>query len=162
MGTAAVFFAAGRGPASAPAPYVGQEEVLRSLPSGLRETVRVGKLDPGPASAPPIAPAAPRSEAPNLKRPSEAETLGREQKLLGRARAALGRTDLESAMQELDRHARLFPNGALNEERDALRIITLALQGNLALARERAVRFRHAYPRSIQMTAIDGAIGERP
>lgn len=105
---------------------------------------------------------APRAAQPSTKRPTTTDSLGVEQRLLARARAALGRGELESAAQELERHAHLFPNGSLSEERDALRIVTLAQQGNLSVARDRAARFRRMYPRSIQMSTVEGATAERP
>ena len=113
------------------------------------------------ATAPSVsAPLPLRSALPGTRR-STADSLGLEQRLLARARAALGRGELESAARELDRHARLLPIGHLTEEREALRIVTLAQQGNLTAARERAGRFRRLYPRSIQMSTVEGAVAER-
>ena len=114
------------------------------------------------ATAPSVSAAPPHGAQPGVKRSTATDLLGVEQRLLARARASLGRGDLESAALELDRHARLFPSGHLTEEREALRIVTLAQQGNLTTARERAVRFRRLYPRSIQLSTVEGAVAERP
>jgi hypothetical protein len=132
-------------------------ELARPLPNVVPEEVQRQPIDSASSVS---SRTPPRSLA--VKRPSAAESLGQEQKLLARARAALGRGELELATQELDRHAQLFPSGNLMEEREALRVVTLAQQGNLAAARARAARFRRTYPRSIQLGTIDAAVGERP
>ena len=161
MATAATFLSRHLSPTLQAAQRVRQEEIVRSLPSAFLDTVVRDELESGPAASAPSS-VEPRPAPPNLKRAGVVETLGYEQRLLARARGALGRGELEAATQELDRHARLFPNGSLKEEREALRIVTLAQQGNLTAARERAARFRRAYPRSIQMSTVDGAVAERP
>jgi hypothetical protein len=161
MATAATLLSLHRRPTLQAAQRVRQEEIVRSLPNTFLDTVVRDRLHAAPAvSAPPLV--EPRPAASSLKRSGVVETLGYEQRLLARARAALGRGELDAATQELDRHARLFANGNLKEEREALRIVTLAQQGNLTTARERAARFRRAYPRSIQMSTVDGAVAERP
>lgn len=139
---------------------VTQEDVLRSMPRGTAERAIPELLEPFATPSAPSTPS-PRSVTAGVKKSGATDSLGDEQRLLAKARAALGRGELDAATQELERHARLFANGSLAEEREALRIVTLARQGNLAAARERAARFRRIYPRSIQLITVEGAIAER-
>jgi hypothetical protein len=157
MGAAAALLSVN--PGAPPRPVERSLELPRIMPSAVPEMPPHAELDP---AAPPSQLTLPHAAPSGIKKSIAAETLGFEQKVLARARAALGRNDPASAMQEIDRHARLFPNGNLNEEREALRIVALAQQGNMTAARERAARFRRAYPRSIQLSTVDGAVTERP
>jgi hypothetical protein len=84
--------------------------------------------------------------------------LASEQALLDRARAALKRGDPGAAIAPLDEHARLFPRGALTEEREALGIQALARSGRLADAEERAARFEKSFPNSLMAPAVQDAL----
>jgi hypothetical protein len=118
---------------------------------------------PVPA-APPVRATAPRHAAhpapvaePGPIAPPPAD-LATENPLLSTARAALARGDHASALHILDDHAHRFPSGALAEERDSLRIKSLAAAGDLDTARARASEFRLRYPRSIFLPSIDHAV----
>lgn len=91
-----------------------------------------------------------------------ASTLALEQALLREARQAIAAADLAAANRLLDSHEQRFPQGALTEERETLRIIIAARAGNLASARARADVFRRRFPNSIQLPVIDHATLPRP
>jgi hypothetical protein len=93
--------------------------------------------------------------------PSVKDTLGDERLLLDDARRAIAQTRLHEAEELLERHAQLFPQGHLGEEREALFIRLLVRQGHLAEANKRAARFRKAHPHSIQQPGIDEALRSR-
>jgi hypothetical protein len=72
-----------------------------------------------------------------------------EREIVERAQAAVRRGDGAEAMVLLDTHARLYPAGAHSEEREALAIHALRLQGNTAAADARTTRFFARYPNSL-------------
>jgi len=92
---------------------------------------------PAAASPPAIAPKAPA--APKAAR--EADTLAREAKLIAAAESAFRRGDDARALVLLDEHAREFPNGLLEDERIAERIVVLCHAGQT----ERAAREGRAF-----------------
>ena len=84
-----------------------------------------------------------------------------EQELIDTARGALVRGRAGDALAATDAHAKRFPHGALAEEREALAIQALVLQGNVDAARTRADAFRAKYPESIFLIAVDRALEPR-
>lgn len=104
------------------------------------------------------APVAPEISAPPPTPPPTPETLGDERTLLDAARVALVHKRTADAQALLVRHATLFPAGRLAEERQALSIRLLVLQGRLSEARLRARRFKEEHPGSIQQPGIDAAL----
>lgn len=90
------------------------------------------------------------------------EDLAKERAVLDVARSALGRGDAASTLVAVAEHERTFPRGALAEEREALAIQALALQGRSADARARADRFRKRFPRSMLLPAVDAVVGGGP
>jgi len=113
-------------------------------------------LDPAPAPAP----AQEAELAPDLalalpERTSTRSDLVRaELRLLQRARAAVVRGDFEAALQVIAEHTRRFKNGRLAEEREALRVKSLAGLGRTEAARRAAAAFRSHYPRSVLLPAV--------
>ena len=79
-----------------------------------------------------------------------------ERLLIERARAALGRGDLDGASTALDLHAGAYPTGALSEDRDALRVLRHYLAGSAAASSEDAA-FRARYPTSVYRPVLDRA-----
>jgi hypothetical protein len=79
-----------------------------------------------------------------------------ERLLIERARAALGRGDLDGARTALDLHAGSYPAGALSEDRDALRVLRHYLAGS-AVASSEDVAFRSRYPSSVYRPVLDRA-----
>jgi hypothetical protein len=69
---------------------------------------------------------------------------------------------LTEALRPLDEHARRFPRGRLEEERDALRIQTLARLGEGSRASELAREFSVRFPESPLLGAVRAANGAAP
>jgi hypothetical protein len=126
---------------------------------------------PASAAAPVAANAGPSAKAsgsvahgPLTAEPGELELptgkdvgLGAERALLDVARTAVGRGQPAAALSALRRHAATFPQGRLREEREALFVQALALNGQSAEAERRANGFRHAYPDSFLGSAVAAA-----
>jgi hypothetical protein len=106
-----------------------------------------------------------RAEAPEAKletpvatarlRPSPADAMRAELRLLRRARAAVAREDFAAAMLPIAEHARRFKNGRLVEEREALRVKALAGLGRTDEARRAAASFQARFPHSVLSPAVN-------
>jgi hypothetical protein len=99
--------------------------------------------------------------APSSARVAPEDTLIAERKVLDAARKALGSGDHAAAMRALDEHTKVHANGRLVEEREALRVRTLADSGRLDEARTVATRFRARWPESVLLPAVEAAIAPR-
>ena len=77
-----------------------------------------------------------------------ASDLGREARLLARAKEALNAGSPELALEHLRDHTRSFPEGSLREARSALRIESLCVLGRVREARGEAAALRRDYPDS--------------
>ena len=119
------------------------------------------------ATAPAQAPAAPATNpdptataVPALARSNArshgatADSVRKELRLLHWARAAVGRADYAAALFPLGEHARRFPDGKLAEEREALRVKSLAGLGRNEQAQRAAARFEARFPRSVLSPAV--------
>jgi hypothetical protein len=84
--------------------------------------------------------------------------LASEMPLLDAAREALARRDADAAIAAAREHEQRFPMGQLEPQREALLIQALVLGGRDTEARARAARFRHDFPASILLPAIDRAL----
>jgi outer membrane protein assembly factor BamD (BamD/ComL family) len=93
---------------------------------------------------------------------SRDQSLAAERRLLEQARTALVKGDGDGAIASLRKHARLFADGQLAEERDALLIRALVGKGEYAQARERASRFHKQHPRSLFAGVVDQAMQSIP
>jgi TolA-binding protein len=82
-------------------------------------------------------------------------SLRAERLLLESATAALLRGDTASATTTLQKHARLYPRGALAEEREVLWVKVLRAQGNDKVAEQRATEFKRKFPSSLQQGTVD-------
>ncbi|AKU99951.1 hypothetical protein AKJ09_06615 [Labilithrix luteola] len=82
-------------------------------------------------------------------------SLAAERALVERARTALGRGDLEGALEAADVHAARYPKGRLQEEREAIAIQALAKLHRTADAERRAQAFRKAHANSVFLPTID-------
>jgi hypothetical protein len=105
---------------------------------------------PGPVAleppVPPPPPAVVRAAAP-APAPRD-DGLARENALLLQARRALIAGQAASALAPLRRHARQWPHGALEQEREILMMEALARQGNRPAAHRRAEAFLRRFPDS--------------
>jgi pyruvate/2-oxoglutarate dehydrogenase complex dihydrolipoamide acyltransferase (E2) component len=126
-----------------------------------------------PAVAPqpePAAPRAVRAENPPARAEHAAKTearerdrnLGAERGLIEQARTALAREQGAAALAVLDRHARDFPQGELEEERESLRVQALVGLGQSDQARKTGARFHRRFPRSIFGAVVDEALKSIP
>jgi hypothetical protein len=129
--------------ASAPAPAPVEIDVSR-LPQAPFATA---------APAAPIAPAAPAASS-----DTKDAKLASERVLIDMARTAVGRGQGDAALEALQRHAREFPRGQLAEDREWLAIQALLLTGRTDAAKQRAERFRAAFPRSMMLPELDRRI----
>ena len=78
------------------------------------------------------------------------------------ARAAVARGDFAAALTPLAEHTRLFKNGRLVEEREALRVKALMGLGRSEEARRAAAAFRARFPRSVLLPAVGQMPVSRP
>lgn len=125
-----------RPPASEPR---AEEPSLAPLPEALR---------PEPSPEPPASRRSPS------RGPARASSEG---SLLLRARSAL-RGDPARALEITDEHRRLYPEGAMAEEREALAIEALAALDRGEALRARADRFGRSYPRSPYAARVRAAL----
>jgi hypothetical protein len=110
---------------------------------------------PAPAAAPALAadpepavavdandlPADDAKASPTHSLRAHSPSLEGEMKLLRSADAALRRGDSASALAALNKHAQLYPSGALSQEREGMRAIALCGGGNLSQGQSSAQRF---------------------
>ena len=93
---------------------------------------------------------------------SETGTVRVEVRLLEQARAAVAREDFALAMQLLTQHARRFRKGRLVEEREALRVRSLAGLGRRGDAGRAAADFEARFPRSPLLPAVSQMLDSEP
>ena len=86
--------------------------------------------------------------------PSDGDTALAELRLLRQARAAVAREDFAAALPLIAEHSRRFKNGRLTEEREALRVKTLASLGRTEEARRAAAAFEARFPRSVLLHSV--------
>jgi hypothetical protein len=134
----------GQAPAAQPAPVAAPAPVSR-------------KPAPPVAPPPPVALASPPPERPRSS--VGAHQAGRdpsqqELRLLRAAREAVAREDFATALPLLSEHARRFGSGRLAEEREALRVRSLAGLGRTQEARRAAAAFKARFPRSVLLPVV--------
>lgn len=89
---------------------------------------------------------------------ARASTLRAELRLLTQAAAAVQRSDFGAALGLIGQHARRFRNGALCEEREALRVSALVGLGRIEEARSAAATFHARFPRSVLLSVLGGSV----
>jgi len=82
------------------------------------------------------------------------ESYAAELRLLHRAQAAYTRRDFSDALVLLAEHGRGFPNGRLAEQREALRVRSLAGSGRAEEARHAVAAFARRFPRSVLLQRL--------
>jgi hypothetical protein len=87
-------------------------------------------------------------------------SLVEERRLLDHAQSALGQRDPAVALADVGMHARRFPNGQLQAEREAIAIRALVLAGRAGEAGARARRFRADFPNSLFAPAVESVVGK--
>ncbi len=78
--------------------------------------------------------------------------------LLERAHAALSGDDIDGATAALSQHARRFPHGRLEPEREALRVQCAAARGDREAASAARERFHRRFPDSVLGASVDRAV----
>ena len=89
-------------------------------------------------------------------------SLGAERGLIEQARTALAREQNATALAVLERHAREFPQGGLEEERESLQVQVLVALERFEQARKVGARFKRRYPRSIFGAVVDEVLRSIP
>jgi hypothetical protein len=120
---------------------------------------------PEPAAENGVRAESPRPRAEHLARTEARErdrNLAAERALVEQARTALAREQGAAALAALERHARDFPQGELEEERESLRVQALAGLGQFDQARKTGARFHRRFPRSIFGAVVDEALKSIP
>jgi hypothetical protein len=85
------------------------------------------------------------------------ESYAAELELLERAQAAYAGRDFLGALVVISEHARRFPGGRLAEEREALRVRSLAGSGHPDEARRASGAFGERFPRSVLLPRLQEA-----
>jgi hypothetical protein len=93
--------------------------------------------------------------------PTPEDQLTAERRLLDIARRALEAEDPARALQAAAQHERRFPSGVLAQEREAMGIRALVMQGRAEDARARADRFAARFPDSLLWPTIQAALRSR-
>jgi hypothetical protein len=141
------------------------------------QTTRAATTSDSPPTAPPAA-RAPDSQATPLptadaplpkdergspqRRTTDVDAYAAELALLQQARASVAAGRFSAALESISEHERRFPAGRLREEREALRVKSLAGLGRGEDARAAAERFRSRYPRSVLSPGIEAATRRAP
>ncbi len=84
------------------------------------------------------------------------DTVTAELELVQRAHAAFTRRDFIRALTLAAEHSRRFPNGHLAEQREALRVHSLASAGRADEAHRAASAFAARFPRSVLLPRLEG------
>lgn len=132
-----------------PMPRVPPASVaVRPEPESLPEPAEPPGPLPAPSSSKPK-----RRSKPTPKTRDNEGSLVEEVQLMRRISRALSRDDLRSAKQLLGQHRAKFPNGSLEEERDAA-AVRIACGLDAANADNKRKAFDRAWPQSIHAAAI--------
>ena len=92
-------------------------------------------------------------------RPPAVPTGSAEFDLLRRAHEAYAARDYSRALTIVADHGARFPNGVLAEEREALRVRSLAASGRETEARRAAAAFAGRFPRSVLLPRVRKLVG---
>jgi hypothetical protein len=141
---AALHLRAGRASEVVPLARAPQAPTLHAAATSLP-----GEPPPGPSSGP-------RSQRPH--RPlAPQESYAAELQLLQRAQSEYASHDFGNALVLIAEHRRRFPNGRLAEEREALRVRSLARAGRGEEARRALGSFAKRFPRSAFLPRLQEA-----
>ena len=85
------------------------------------------------------------------------ESYAAELELLQRAQAAYASQDYLETLTLVEKHGRQFPNGRLAEEREALRVRSLAASGRPDEERRAVAAFTRRFPRSVLLSRLQSS-----
>ncbi len=149
-------FTSAPAPTVAPAAPAVQPAVVAATPAhGSPPPINAALAVASPA---PVAQAAP-SQAQSSPHPSR---LAEERKLLDDARSGLLQGEPQLAVDRLEMHRALFPDGMLAEEREAMAVEALVRAGRVGEARERAAAFRAHSPQSLFSPTVEAVVSPAP
>lgn len=154
-GTAAAFL----GPLRVPRPAVLRTPPTAPVPRPAPTVDIVARGEPGlprVAAEPVVKTATPRHHR-HASNVLDARAV--ELALIQQAQAAYAGGNLPSALALLAEHGRRFPNGRLAEEREALRVRSLAGCGRSADARRALAAFADRYPHSVLLPHLQETLG---
>jgi TolA-binding protein len=150
---------------SAPLPSSPPAEV----PSPQVPGVVASSLPDAPITSPtvvhpprPLVSAAPSAIAPRTPNLAPRPSLGEELGAIDRARSALASGNTAEATRALDAYDATFPDGALADEAEVLRIDLLVRKGDRAGARSAARSFLAAHPQSPHAARLRDLLGGTP
>jgi TolA-binding protein len=163
VGGSAIWFAT-RGNAPPPAP-VRQPSAPLAAPAPATPPAARQPLLPPAASAATEQPAEPAPQSPKQAQPAEPATAGDSAKkaappeasLLQAAQSAL-KTDPHRALALVEEHRRLYPHGALSQEREVIAIEALTRLGRTSEARKKANDFKQRYPDSAHESKVGATV----
>ena len=120
------------------------------------EQVHAARAEPAPSAAP-----EPQAtvKARVARQPTAPESYAAELRLLHRAQLAYASEDFSAALMLAAEHARQFPHGRLAEEREALRVRSLAGSGRTEDARRATAAFAARFPRSVLLPRLQQTVG---
>jgi hypothetical protein len=90
------------------------------------------------------------------------DRLDSESRLLDLARVALAEGDVHRSLTALEQHRRIFPEGQLLPQREALKVEALVASEDYPSALAAANAFRHRFPESLLKLKIDRLIRALP
>jgi hypothetical protein len=132
------------------------ERVLSRAPIFVPKHPATPTVEPEPTVAPePGSIAKSRRTGPPV---TAQESYAAELRLLQRAQASYASRDFPGALALVGEHNRRFPDGRLAEEREALRVRSLAASGHLPDARRAAAAFANRFPRSVLLPRLADAV----
>jgi hypothetical protein len=136
-------------PPAHPGPTAGSEAALsKPVPSQGSQPPVVASALPSTHAARPAPDASGRS------------SYTAELELLQRAHASYTSGDFASALSRVAEHSRRFPKGVLAEQREAVRVRSLARAGRNAEAKRAAEAFANRFPRSVLLPQLQRLAGE--
>ncbi len=95
---------------------------------------------------------------PPVRHGAKSDPFTAELELLQRAHGAYTRHDFSAALTLVVAHARRFPSGHLAEQREALRVRSLAGAGRADEAGRAAAAFAARFPRSVLLPRFAGGV----
>ncbi|HEY4013510.1 MAG TPA: hypothetical protein VGM06_09245 [Polyangiaceae bacterium] len=129
-------------------------------PAALPEarTARPPEDPASPSSSLAPQPSPTRAAARAVDAPPASSSLAAERALLDIARRDLAQGEAAQALALTETHARRFPHPELAEEREAIAIQALVLEGRSDEARARAAKFRARAPNSLFLPAVEASV----
>ncbi|MGC4079584.1 MAG: hypothetical protein QM702_21585 [Rubrivivax sp.] len=144
---------------SAPAPIETADEPSTAPSEGKPSKTPTSVALPRAPQAPSVVATTASAPAPTTTSTSPLPTPEPESVMVKRAETAISAGDGVTALEILDTHARIYPNGMLADLREVDRVLALCTIARAPAAREAAERYLAAHPRSAHADRIRRACG---